>query len=135
MSQKRPDRISGVDAHQTPAIGRDLSGALDALVERVAERVVERMTPVFENKAPSPPGATLLSKSELASELHVSTATVDRLVRAGRLPFARVGDARRFDVDAVRRALEERGGGAPTTSEPGVAVGDVRLLSGDRCKR
>ncbi len=48
---------------------------------------------------------TLLDKRALAHALGVSTATVDRLCRARRIPFVIVGDVRRFDLASVRAAL------------------------------
>jgi len=86
--------------------------------------------------------AALSAKSVLAHSLGVSPATIDRLSRAGRIPFVYVGDARRFDVAAVIAKLKEGGvpEGATTLEtrplkqlrEPG-----VRLLSrkGARGKR
>ena len=52
--------------------------------------------------------APLVDKRTLAHALGVSTASVDRLCREGRIPFVLVGEVRRFDLDAVRAALEAR---------------------------
>jgi excisionase family DNA binding protein len=80
---------------------------LEAFVEMVASRVAEKLRPMLaETSAPSP--SPLLSKCEVASALRVHPATIDRLVRAGRIPFVRVGDVKRFDLELVRLALSEK---------------------------
>jgi excisionase family DNA binding protein len=61
------------------------------------------------NASPSDAPATgpaLLTKQTLAAALSTSTATIDRLVRDGRIPFVRLGDSRRFDLADVRAALD-----------------------------
>jgi excisionase family DNA binding protein len=74
--------------------------------------------------------APLLDKRGLAAALGVSPATVDRQTAEGRIPFVRVGDHKRFDLAAVRAALEL----TPARLAPVVApargrVPGVRLLS------
>ncbi len=59
----------------------------------------------------------LLDKRALAHALGVSTATVDRLCRQGRMPFVIVGEVRRFDLEVVRAALGGRTEGAPVPSD------------------
>ena len=49
----------------------------------------------------------LVDKSTLAKALDASIPTIDRLCRASVIPFVYVGDVRRFDVAAVRAALEK----------------------------
>jgi excisionase family DNA binding protein len=128
------DRVGTIGPAQRHVSPPDLASALDAIADRVAERVLEVLAPMLEASAPTARRPSLLSKSELASLLHVSTATVDRLARHGALPFVRVGDVRRFDLEAVRRALEERGANASAAPAPDAALGDVRLLSNERTK-
>jgi excisionase family DNA binding protein len=112
-----------------------LTGTLEALVEMVADRVAEKLRPMLAvpmSSAASPP---LASKSEVASALRVSPASIDRLVRAGRIPFVRVGDVRRFDLESVRAALaDERSAAAAKPRAQGPLSG-VRLLSGTRGQR
>jgi excisionase family DNA binding protein len=82
---------------------------------------------------PGPAGpAPLLTKQELASALRVSTATVDRLCRDGKIPIVRVGESRRFDLASVRCALEALSVQQPPTppSQPASeAATGVRLLT------
>ena len=85
----------------------------------------------------APPADPLLDKRALAHALGVSTAKVDRLCREGRIPFVRVGEVRRFDLAAVRAALEagdererdERGKPPADAAPPAGRVAGVRLLS------
>jgi excisionase family DNA binding protein len=48
----------------------------------------------------------LFSKRELAEHLSVSTRTIDRLCREGRLRFRRVGSRKRFSYDDVLAYLD-----------------------------
>lgn len=48
----------------------------------------------------------LFSKRELAEHLSVSTRTIDRLCREGRLRFRRVGTRKRFSYDDVLAYLD-----------------------------
>jgi excisionase family DNA binding protein len=79
--------------------------------------------------------APLIDKREVARALGISVAKVDRLCRDHRIPFVRVGDVRRFDLAAVRAALEAGGDRAaqrrdvqPAAPSPSPIAG-VRLLS------
>jgi excisionase family DNA binding protein len=112
-----------------------LNGTLETLVEMVADRVVEKLRPILAAPTSSVAQAPLASKSEVASALHVSPATIDRLVRAGRIPFVRVGDVRRFDLECVRAALVEQRSAAPAKPPVQGPMSGVRLLSGARGKR
>lgn len=96
----------------------------DELAERVAARVIERLG----ERATAPTSvAPLLSKQQLAAQLGISPAGVDRLVRDAKIPFVRVGDVKRFDFAAVRSALEVAQ--APASSVDVVREAPVRLLS------
>ena len=64
----------------------------------------------------------LLSKQEMATHLGVSTVTLDRLTREGRIPYTRVGDCRRYDRDQVRAALDAAAQAPATTTEPARVV-------------
>ncbi len=81
----------------------------------------------------------IVNKDEMARELSVSRGQVDRLVRAGKIPCVIVGDVRRFDVAAVRAALEVHvpvPEAAPLAllapADPAPAPSGVRLLSRPR---
>ena len=81
-------------------------------------------------RAPEP--TPLLSKQQLAAALGVSTATIDRLCRERAIPFLTVGDSRRFELVAVRQALEARAAGEatePPQALPEVSTGGVRRLT------
>jgi hypothetical protein len=84
-------------------------GAIEALASRVDAR-------------PAAPASPLLDKKALAYALGVSTATIDRMCRHGRVPFVLVGEVRRFDLEAVRTALgahhEEARGAAGAVAPP-----------------
>jgi excisionase family DNA binding protein len=112
-----------------------LTGTLETLVEMVADRVAEKLRPMLAAPALSAAPAALASKSEVASALRVSPASIDRLVRAGRIPFVRVGDVRRFDLESVRAALAEQRSAAAAKPQPQGPLSGVRLLSGARGKR
>jgi excisionase family DNA binding protein len=85
---------------------------------------------------PAPKSATpLLDKRALAHALGVSTAKIDRLVKKQEIEYVLVGEVRRFDLDAVRRALEARRqkrdatGGAPELARAPAPSTDIRMLS------
>lgn len=59
------------------------------------------------------PLVPLVSARQLADYLNVSPKTVVRLVKANEIQAVRIGEALRFDVHAVRRALSE--GRSPTS--------------------
>ena len=107
--------------------------ALLEVVRNAAREGAEQALAVRRPAALEPPGP-LLDKRGIAHALGVSLATIDRLCRDGRIPFLRVGDARRFDLVGVRAALEEgddvarSGASARPTPKPASLAG-VRLLS------
>jgi len=108
-----------------------LSSLLD-LVRAAAREGVEQAIAAQETVAPTISGS-LVDKRGLAHVLGVSPATIDRLCRAGRIPFVRVGEVRRFDPVTVRQSLEKYANepsATPSGSTPGrVRVPGVRLLS------
>lgn len=67
----------------------------------------------------------ILSKTEIAKALGLSTRTIDKLVAAGKIPSIRVGTRRLFDPEDVTSALKsgvaspENGGlNKPTNDKP-----------------
>jgi hypothetical protein len=111
---------------------------LKALLELVRAAARDGTTEALltHDPAPSKSAPPLLDKRALAHALGVSTATVDRLCRHGRVPYVHVGDVRRFDLDAVRSALRVHGPGPikeqTLARQPGpdaAPARDVRLLS------
>lgn len=83
-------------------LAKTLLPALDALVELLADRVAARLQESRPNTAPPSP---MLTKRALATALDVSTATIDRMVEDGRIPFFVVGESKRFDLAEVRAAI------------------------------
>jgi hypothetical protein len=55
----------------------------------------------------TPAPACLVDRSGLATALAISLPTVDRLCKAGTIPWIQIGDVRRFDLGAVRSALQK----------------------------
>jgi hypothetical protein len=110
-------------------MGAAVTGTLEALVDMFAARVVEKLAPILAQPSAAPPPAPLLSKSELAHALGVSTAKIDRLIRAKRIPFRWVGDTKRFDLAVVRSALPEEPVAAPAVTPVQGSLSGVRLLS------
>jgi len=115
-----------------------LKDLLDLVRSAAREGVVEALQTQASatHKAPTP----LLDKRALAHALGVSTAKIDRLVRSGEIQYVLVGEVRRFDLDAVRVALEARRqerdrarGSAPELARAPGLPSDIRLLS--RAKR
>ena len=53
--------------------------------------------------------ATLLSVKELAVKLGVSEKSIQRAYRKGEIPVERLCNLLRFDLEKVRRVMQERG--------------------------
>ena len=107
---------------------------LAALLEliRTAARQGAEQAIISRSGATLPATTPLVDKRGLAHALGISPATVDRLCRDGRIPFLRVGDVRRFDLDQVRAALAANSAPASevrTTTAKRTQIGGVRLLS------
>lgn len=79
---------------------------LDRLVERISDRVVEKLR--------SEPEPELLERGELATRLGLGIATIDRLVAAGHIPSIRFGRRRKFRLQDVFAAISEH----PLGKEP-----------------
>lgn len=72
---------------------------------------------MHSNKRPKvqpPTIPPLLTKRQAAQYLSVSIGTVERLMRAGALPYVRVGMLARFEISALANFVEAntRGGAA-----------------------
>jgi excisionase family DNA binding protein len=115
---------------------------LNALLELVRAAARDGTTDALalrRDPHPTAPPSPLLDKRALAHALGVSTATVDRLCRQGRIPFVLVGEVRRFDLEAVRSALAAHWEQAKKPIRPGPGrtegsspIPGVRLLSRGR---
>src|SRR5580658_5708122 len=102
-----------------------LSSLLD-LVRAAAREGAEQAIAAKPVTTPTMAGS-LVDKRDLAHALGVSPATIDRLCRAGRIPFIRVGDVRRFDPVAVRAALEQGPGVAASATSAASTSTRVRV--------
>jgi hypothetical protein len=105
LKSTEPVRVMG-----TP-LSYDLNRSTDALVnavaEKVAQRVLERLGDVMPKERQD--GPQLLDRAGIAIALGVSVSTIDRLV-AKNCPFIWVLDSRRFEYDAVKAWLKTEGG-------------------------
>jgi len=113
---------------------------LKDLLELVRSAARDGVVEALQTKAPAPPNSVtpppLLDKRALAHAMGVSTAKIDRLVRSGEIQYVLVGEVRRFDLEAVRAALEARRQerdrarrSAPDLARVPGLPSDVRLLS------
>ncbi|MGO9834105.1 MAG: hypothetical protein ACLP1X_07820 [Polyangiaceae bacterium] len=82
----------------------DLLSVLLNLV-RAAAREDSTQAVKHHDAPPTRPAPLLVDKRALAHALGVSTATVDRMGREGRIPYVHVSDLRLFDIETVRAAL------------------------------
>jgi hypothetical protein len=100
---------------------------LSALVELVAQRTADIVLERIGDRLASPvPAAALLDKRGIAHALGTSTASIDRYVARGVIPFVTLGPdgPRRFDLAEVRAAL--KGDAKPA---PEAASSSVRRLT------
>lgn len=121
------------DAPPLPS-GLDLRAIVVLLARELAPLVAEELARVAPPMAPSP--SPMVAKQEAARHFNVSTATLDRLCRTGEIPYVTIGDSRRFDLAAVRAALEARAGAEPkappVSSPPETSTGVRRVSRGAR---
>lgn len=114
-----------------PLAGFDVRALVALFARELAPLVAEELARTSGQRVAD--AAPLVCKQELARVLSVSTPTVDRLTRDGVIPFVRVGDSRRYDVAAVRAALEARTAAEPkalpASSTPPTLTGGVRRVS------
>lgn len=86
-----------------------------------------------ENAAPSPATSPRVTLDELARLEGCSRATIRRLVAEGAAGVSYLGASPRFDVQAFRAWLAERGRkGTRATPPPRTVIAGVRLLSRQR---
>lgn len=94
------DRATG---YVDPGLLGPLIAALTAAVRTAARDGVLDALAAHSAKAPAP--APLATKQAAAAALGISTATLDRRIAEGVVPFVQVGDVKRFDLDAIRAAI------------------------------
>ena len=133
--KRKPARSSHQDRVALPGVNHvDPLTALLGLVRDAAREGAEKA--LVEDRIALPLLGPLVDKRALGHALGISPTTVDRLCRDGQIPFIRVGDVRRFDIVAVRAALQESRRGeestAPARAAGQVLVPGVRLLSRGR---
>lgn len=76
------------------------SRVIEQLADMIAQRVIITM-----NAADRPVEPAYLDRGQVAQYLGVSTVTVDRMIRDGRLPVIRIGRRVKFARDAVLAAM------------------------------
>ena len=81
--------------------------ATDAFVDHIAAAVVARIQPLLDQLTRPEPAPALLTRTQLAKQLNCSIAKIDRLSNDG-MPFVRLGDVKRFRLEAVLAWLEGR---------------------------
>ena len=79
--------------------------ALDALIEQVADRVVEKLETVQRSQCVGP---EVIGPVEMARRLDISRTTLHRL-RVEGCPAVRLGDVYKFEPSAVLAWLKSRG--------------------------
>jgi excisionase family DNA binding protein len=89
----------------------------DALFERIADRVVERMNEALDDRERAVP-PSLLDAKQAASYLGVDVRTVYDWARSGRLPAVRLGDGHRPLLRFNARELAEFPLGARSSALP-----------------
>ena len=96
----------------------------DALVDRIADKVVERLEAITPSNSPP----QLLDKRALGDLLSCSIATIDRLLGEG-LPYVQLTagqkGGKRFRADQVLAWIDSR----ESRKASNVALGEVRCLS------
>ncbi len=90
---------------QTPTTTLPTSGLLlqgcdtNQFADDLTERVISRIEPLLLRRT------KLVDGDTMAELLSVSRPTLDRDVKAGRIPFGRIGARKVFDVEAVMAAV------------------------------
>jgi excisionase family DNA binding protein len=83
---------------------------IDQLADIIVDKITARLSSLQPTPIPTPTTTgkpeTLLSRKGLASELKVSLATIDRMMKAETIPFIRVGNGLRFRLGEVIAAME-----------------------------
>ena len=49
---------------------------------------------------------TMLKAAQLAEKMNLNPETIRRLTRAGKIPHIQVGKSKRYDLDAVMKAMQ-----------------------------
>ncbi|HXX68453.1 MAG TPA: hypothetical protein VEK07_14790 [Polyangiaceae bacterium] len=113
-----------------------LARILGDVVVQVLRRpdVIEAIRAVAAPSAPVEPVERLLSKKGIATALGVSQSTIDRLVREGMPVAVFAGESKRFELDACRQWLSQRGRRPTTAATNGthreIDVSDVIARAG-----
>ena len=113
-----------------------LEPLITLLADRIAARVVERLTPILAAPPPEPMPTGLVDKRTAAKAVGVSMPTLDRLTREGASVHA-VGARRRFDIAELRAWFTARGrkptkASASTAKDDDIDVDDIIAAAGLR---
>jgi hypothetical protein len=90
--------LASIPVEQVPPVLVHLSALQAALAARLASRPAP-------GESQGSAASRLVTAKELASDLSFCLDRVYELARTGRIPCIRIGRAKRFDVQAVRKAL------------------------------
>jgi hypothetical protein len=96
------DPIDAADLAEADALEAE-AAATCCRARAIRARVAARSAASATVHADSP---QLVAKGVAAAALSVSVSTLDRLCRAGVIPFVYAGEVRKFDLVAVRAALD-----------------------------
>jgi hypothetical protein len=103
--QSQSQSVGSATSDMRDGLAMDFSDVqVEALAERIAHKVVERLRPPVREPATIP---GLVSKAELAHALRRSTPTIDRWVKLG-MPYHDMGTYRLFDLPACRAWVAQR---------------------------
>jgi excisionase family DNA binding protein len=81
-----------------------LTALIQSVISAENDRLLDEITEIVRAR----PVQKLLGNGELAQWLSVAPETV-RKMRADGMPFLRVGETYRYDLDAVKKWLENKG--------------------------
>lgn len=101
----------GGGARPPAAAGTSDLGALELLIDAIAERIGERVESRLAERDDSDLRPVVVDRRGLAVALGCSVDTIDRLRREG-IPRVRVGDTERYEIDRVLEWLRDREGGS-----------------------
>ena len=119
----------------SPALLRAQADALEVQARTLRAQADALEAGVVESaRSTSASSEPLRTTQQCAADLGISVATLNRMVRAGQVPWLPVGDSKRFDMTAVREALAARAARAktppvPASSLPAPSMSGVRCLS------
>jgi excisionase family DNA binding protein len=104
------------------AVATASAAELPDVIGEIAAAQARAMARLTAAPAPAPASTAMMSAEEIAAALGVKASAVLEWARAGKIPVAKFGRFSRFDLAAVRAALEANSKtvrlGAPKTARP-----------------